>query len=81
MQQYRVTVNDSVGKIVDSLPSEQWTHATDVVEDRGGIATLERRFIFAADYVAEWAADPSQFIQLKDKCISKWEVFAQVEAR
>lgn len=81
MMQFRITVNDNVGKIVESMPTDQWTHATDVVEDRGGIATLERRFIFNADYVAEYAADPAQFIQLKDKCISKWEVFSQVESQ
>lgn len=79
MQQYRVTVNGAISKILDSCPSEQWSKAAEYIEDRGGICTLERRLVTDLD-IKESLTTLAGWLFLKDKAISPWEIFAQVEA-
>lgn len=48
--QYRITVNGTVGSIINEYPGgERWSSICDVIEARGGKALLEQRLVAAGD--------------------------------
>ncbi len=78
--QYRLTVNGATGKILNEYPGEQWSRIAEVIDFRGGIATLERRLITDHD-ILPMLTDPTGFIKPGDKVVCPWEVIAEVETR
>jgi hypothetical protein len=78
--QYRITVNDSTGPILDENPAEQWSKAAQYIEDRGGICTLHRRFVSDKQYVEDWGRDDMTVLR-NGVAFTKWEVWAEVEVR
>jgi hypothetical protein len=77
--QYRITVNGCTGPIKDN--SSTWGNTTDIIDSRGGIATLERRFVTTHDFL-ELIEDHKGHIKLKNNMLlCPWEIIAQVESR
>jgi len=79
MIQRRVTFNGTTSPITAESVSEKWTGITNVVEERGGSATLECRLVI--DYDPDFLdglTDKSGYITLGGKIISPWEVQAEV---
>lgn len=77
--QYRLKVNGAIGPIMNTYPGEQWTKIASAIDDRGGIATFERRLITGSD-ILPMLTDPTGFIKLKDNVvICPWETMAQLQ--
>jgi hypothetical protein len=76
--QYRITCNGAIGNVTDDYPGEQWSKAADMVDERGGIATLYRRLITDAD-IMELLADSTGWMVLKGRAIEPWQTLAQME--
>lgn len=80
MYQYRITVNDTVGKIVDYLPNDDWKLVGGIYEERGLVATLERRFVTDTSILDYFGGElPKGYLKLKDTVICPWEVFAEMK--
>lgn len=77
--QYRITVNESQGPIVDKCPSEQWAKIAERWDFRGGIrALLERRLITDTDILPLLGGKPDGYIVLGEMVICPWENFGQL---
>ena len=73
--QYRVTVNGTQGPI-EAYPGEKWTRIGDMIEERGGKATLERRFVTDKTFLE---FKPDNVIVLGEKVITRWSIVAELE--
>jgi hypothetical protein len=78
--QYRITVNESIGPIQDVSPCEQWARAAEVIEGRGGKATLHRRILTGLS-ILPLLTDATRYITLGELVIGPWEIWAEVESR
>lgn len=78
MYQYRISVNGATSRVLGTLPSEQWSQATEITEERGGVATLERRLVCDPG-ILDLVADTSGYIRLGERVACPWEVFVVVE--
>jgi len=76
--QYRISYNGAESQVTNDYPGERWSNAAQVVEDRGGTATLYRRLVTDADFM-ELLSDPTGWMVLKDKAIEPWQILAQME--
>jgi len=74
--QYRITVNGTQGQVLDALPSQQWSHVADVLEARGGYATLERRLVTDKSFLD---FQPDNVIALGEHVFTHWETFAELD--
>lgn len=78
--QYRIEANGTTGPVKDSLPSPEWSFATECIEDRGGIARLYRRLVTDAD-IMPGITDPTGYIVMGSRVACPWEIFAEVEVK
>jgi hypothetical protein len=76
--QYRVTVNGNTGDIVDTLPSERWENIAQVMEDRGGLATLERRIVTNASILPMLASMDGWTVLPDGVVVGPWYILAQL---
>lgn len=77
--QYRLKVNGATGPILDTYPGEQWTKICEVIDNRGGTATFERRLITEHD-ILPMLTDTTGFMKLDDNIVvCPWEVLAGME--
>lgn len=77
MYQYRITVNESQGSITENYPAEQWKRIFEVIESRGGKATLERRLITDVS-ILSLLTDTKGYIKFKEKVICPFEILAEL---
>lgn len=83
MYQYRVTVNQAQGPILEHIP-DNWPQIGETLEERGGYAKLERRSVEDTAEMEEILSDPDNaqyWIVLGNKCLSPWEIFAEFDYR
>lgn len=78
MYQYRITVSGTSSGVLDKYPGAQWTKTTDHCEDRGLLATLERRLVTDAD-ILELLTDATGYIKLGNRIVCPWEIMAEMQ--
>lgn len=76
--QYRITVEGATSGVLDGYPGLQWTNTTDHCEDRGLIATLERRLVTDAD-ILELLTDATGYKKLGNRVVCPWEIVAEMK--
>ncbi|HHX70981.1 MAG TPA: hypothetical protein GX708_23395 [Gallicola sp.] len=75
--QYRITVNQQQGNILDFFPNEQWQRITEIENQRGIDAKLERRLITDTS-IFPLLTDPSGYMRLNNNIIvSPWQTIAE----
>ena len=79
MYQYRIEVNGTA-RLHRDYPGEVWSRAAEAAEERGLVATLERRLVTDESILEYFDGTlPEGWIQLGGKVATAWEVFAQVD--
>lgn len=75
--QYRITVNDAQGPIVDAIADGQWEQVAQVAEDRGYSAKLERRLVTDDSFFTMNGGPVAGYMRLPNGVvIGQWEVMA-----
>lgn len=77
MMQYRITVNGSMGAVLDAYPGKQWARAAEVCESRGLPATFERRLV-TDRAILEMVGDAPGYTRLGDRVLCPWEILAEI---
>lgn len=78
--QYRIKANGAESQVLDSCPSDQWAFAAQGIEDRGGVATLERRLI-TDESIFPMLVTPAGWKRLGAVVVGPWAIIAEVESR
>ncbi len=77
--QYRMTVDGVVGKVQATYPGDHWALVSQSCEDRGLVATLERRLV--TDVSILDFGDIGPHMRLGDKVVCGWDVVAELDLR
>lgn len=77
MYQYRLTVNGSVGAVLNTYPGDQWSRIADVCEERGLCAIFERRLITDTE-ILDLVCDTTGYIKIGAKVACAWEIMAEM---
>lgn len=76
--QYRITVNNTPGQIIDTYPDEQWSRIAEASENHTMTATFERRLV--SEYQPEIEAlYPG--MKAGPLYVSHWQTIAEIESR
>lgn len=77
MFQYRISIGDAQGVILDVYPQEQWERIAPIVVERGGRAILERRLVTTVDILPMLTCAVG-YVRAGSVVVCPWEIFAEV---
>lgn len=74
---YRITVDNCIGPVLNSYPADQWARVAEACEERGMYARLERRLVTDAG-ILELVEDTTGYIHIGARVLCPWEIIAEM---